>query len=87
MECDLDELDDDIERLDWLRQHRDNLNQDIEETELRIMKSMGDAQRGSSARYVVDWPLRNYKAQPEKTVPAKDARTIRLKSLKIKPRI
>jgi len=86
-ECDLNELDDDIERLDSLRQQRDMLNQDIEETELRIMTSMGDAQRGSSARYVVDWPLRNYKAQPEKTVPAKDARTIRLKSLKIKPRI
>lgn len=87
IECDLDELDDDIERLEALRQERDTVNQAIEETELRIMKSMGDAQRGNSTRYVVEWPLRNYKAQPEKVVPAKDARTIRLKSLKIKPRI
>ena len=87
IECDLTDLDDDIERLETLRSERDAVNQAIEETELRIMETMGDAQRGNSTRYLVDWPLRNYKAQPEKVTPAKEARTIRLKSLKIKPKI
>lgn len=87
IECDLTDLDDDIERLETLRSERDAVNQAIEETELRIMETMGDAQLGNATRYAVEWPVRNYKAQPEKVTPAKEARSVRLKSLKIKPKI
>jgi hypothetical protein len=86
-ECDLDDLDDEIERLEGLRRDRDAVSASIEECELAIMKKMGDASTGYSTRYQVDWPIRNYKAQPEKVVEAKPARQVRLKSLKIKNRI
>jgi hypothetical protein len=86
-QCDLGDLDDDIARLESLRSERDAISESIAETELQIMKAMGEAQHGDSARYAVEWPVRNYKAQPEKVTPAKDARSVRLKSLKIKPKI
>lgn len=83
-ECDIGDLEPDIDRLEELRVQRKELDDEIAELELAIMSKMDDAEVGITESYRVEWPVRHYKAQPEKTTPAKDARTIRLKTLKIK---
>jgi len=49
-----------------------------------LMVSMGNYSKARSADYKVDWGTRNYKATEEKVVPAKEARSIRLKKPIIK---
>jgi hypothetical protein len=49
-----------------------------------LMVSMGNHSKARSADYKVDWGVRNYKATEEKIVPAKEARSIRLKKPIIK---
>ena len=80
----LNGLENDVYHLELLRDHRRQLNDEIEELEVKIMTAMGDATLGQAGPYRVRWPIRNYKAQPERIVPAKDARQVRLKSLIIK---
>lgn len=83
-ECDLDDIEPDIERLESLRAQRSEIDDEIGELEVAIMTKMDDAEIGLSSQYRVEWPVRHYKAQPEKVTPAKQARKIRLKSLKIR---
>ena len=45
---------------------------------------MGDSKYGNAGRYKVVWGEINYKAMPEKVVPAKEARTVRISKLRIK---
>jgi len=45
------------------------------------MKDFSSAQAG---RYKVSWPMRHYKASPEKITPAKEAYSIRQSTLTIK---
>lgn len=52
------------------------------ETELKAM--LGEASKGTAGKYEIRWPMRSYKAQPEKVVPAKAAYTIRQSTLSIK---
>lgn len=54
-------------------------------TMARIMEIMGENEIGilADGRRVV-WPMRSYKATPEKITPAKPARTIRLSTIEIK---
>ena len=52
------------------------------ETELKAM--MGQAAKASIGRFEIRWPMRSYKATPEKVVPAKDAYSIRQSTLSIK---
>ncbi len=52
------------------------------ETELKAM--LGDASKGVVGKYEIRWPMRSYKAQPEKIVPAKAAYTVRQSTLSIK---
>jgi predicted phage-related endonuclease len=52
------------------------------ETELKAM--LGDATKGTTNNYEIKWPMRSYKAQPEKIVPAKEAYSIRQSTLAIK---
>lgn len=52
------------------------------ETELKTM--LGEASKGRVGRFEIRWPMRSYKAQPEKIVPAKAAYTIRQSTLSIK---
>lgn len=49
-----------------------------------LMVSMGNYSKARSADYKVDWGVRNYKATEEKVVPAKEARSVRLKKPVIK---
>jgi len=83
-ETDITPLEEDIARLERLRADRDGFNAEIESIETRIMEAIGDAHVGTTPNFRVEWPVRRYKAQPEKISPAKPERVIRLKSLKIK---
>lgn len=56
---------------------------------LAIMEAMGNhteahAVDADGTSYRIRWPMRHYKAQPEKITPAKDAYSIRLKTLDIR---
>jgi hypothetical protein len=51
------------------------------------MDQMRDAEVCNAGRYKISWPMRSYKAQPEKKVPAKEAYIIRQSKLSIKDRI
>lgn len=56
----------------------------IADAEKKIMEVMGQATRALAGGYSIAWPTRSYKAQPAKTVPAKEAYTIRQSTLTIK---
>lgn len=84
---DLSSLENDIYQLEIMRNDREVIDADIEALELRIMSRMGDATTGVAGPYTVQWPTRHYKAQPERVVAAKEARTIRLKTLKIRSNV
>ena len=49
-----------------------------------LKQLMGEHTKGAAGRFVISWPTRSYKAQPEKFVPAKEAYTIRQSTLSIK---
>lgn len=57
---------------------------DIEVAEFELKKLMGDAERARAGRFAIQWPMRTFKAQPEKLVPAKEAYSIRQNTLKLK---
>lgn len=80
----LNSLADDVERLVRLRQEVKDIEAEIESLQTKVMSEMQDHESAQVGNYTVKWPRRHYKAQPEKVTPAKDARTIRLKSLQIK---
>lgn len=56
----------------------------IDEAEKKIKEALGQAERGRAGQYVISWPMRNYKAAPERLVPAKEAYSIRQSTLTIK---
>lgn len=56
----------------------------IDNAEKQIKELMGQAERGRAGQYVISWPMRNYKAAPERLVPAKEAYSIRQSTLTIK---
>ena len=55
-----------------------------ENAQIKVQELMGDAEIGFNKNYQVKWGSTTYKAQPEKIVPAKEARTVRNKTLRIK---
>ena len=63
-----------------------NLKDNIEEAKKSIMMSMKEAKEGYSESHKVVWQTINYKAQPEKVVPAKEAYTSRRFSIKELPK-
>jgi hypothetical protein len=79
----LSELTDRVERLVRLRQDAKELEMEIDALQTEIMSEMRDAEIAVAGRYTVKWPMRKYKAQPEKVTPAKEARVVRLKTLQI----
>lgn len=61
----------------------------LEAASASLMEMLGNHTEGlvtdaDGHQYRVRWPVRKYKAQPEKVTPAKEAYTIRLKTLDIK---
>ena len=62
----------------------DTLETEIQDAERRLKDAMRDHGLGRTQRYEIKWPMRSYKAQPEKVIPAKPAYSIRQSTLSIK---
>ena len=77
-------LTDDVEKLVSLRQNVQDAQDEIDKLQAKIMQAMQNKEVAQCGQYQVKWPMRTYKAQPEKVTPAKEARTIRLRTLQIK---
>jgi predicted phage-related endonuclease len=56
----------------------------IEEAEKLIKEQLGQSEKGRAGSFVISWPMRNYKAAPERLVPAKEAYSVRQSTLSIK---
>jgi predicted phage-related endonuclease len=56
----------------------------IDEAEKLIKEQLGQAERGRAGEFVISWPMRNYKAQSERLVAAKEAYSVRQSTLSIK---
>jgi hypothetical protein len=50
----------------------------------KLKEALGNHSYGRLGSYSLNWGFINYKAQPEKVIPAKAARTIRKKNIHIK---
>ena len=50
----------------------------------KLKKAMGNHISARVSNYSLEWGFISYKAQPEKVIPAKEARTIRKSSIRIK---
>jgi len=81
---DLPNLAEKVERLEMLRRDLKETQDEIDSLQTAIMNEMEDAETATCGGYLVRWPVRHYKAQPERVTPAKDARSVRLKSLQIR---
>lgn len=75
------------EKIISLREAITEAEEAIDRLQRNIMEQMRDAEICHAGRYKISWPMRNYKAQPAKTVPAKEAYVIRQSKLSIKDRI
>ena len=56
----------------------------ISASEMELKGLMKDAEKARAGRYQISWGMWNYKAQPEKVVPAKPAHSVRRSTLSIK---
>ena len=57
---------------------------EIDSDEKEIKMLLGSAERGKAGSFYINWPMRNFKAAPERLIPAKEAYSIRQSSLSIK---
>ena len=58
--------------------------QEIAAAEERLKELMGIFTLAKVGNFIIKWPVRSYKYQPEKVVPAKEAYSIRQSTLTIK---
>lgn len=75
------------EKIISLREAITEAEEAIDRLQRNIMDQMRDAEICHAGRYKISWPMRHYKAQPAKTVPAKEAYVIRQSKLSIRDRI
>ena len=80
----LDDVEEDVNKIIELRQIHADIEEQIKNHELKIMDRMRDNMYAVSGQYKISWPMINYKATPEKVVPAKPARTVRQSKLRIR---
>jgi hypothetical protein len=66
------------------KQKMESLQEDIDRWEKDLKLLMKDSASGRAGHWTVKWPMRHYKAQPEKITPAKEAYSIRQSTLTIK---
>ena len=83
-EISLPELEADVQSIQEIQADIKDLTTQLDITQARIMGKMGDYKRLRAGRYDVVWGELHYKAVPEKVVPAKEARIIRVSKLKVK---
>jgi predicted phage-related endonuclease len=57
---------------------------EIDSDEKEIKMLLGSAEKAKVGSFYINWPMRSYKAAPERLIPAKEAYTIRQSSLSIK---
>jgi predicted phage-related endonuclease len=69
-----------VELKDKIKESHDR----IEILQATIMEAMKEIKTAIAGEYKVTWPMLNYKGQPEKIVPAKEAYSIRQSKLRIK---
>lgn len=81
---DLSTVEDDIRIILDAKTQIAELEKSINISEARIKEKMASSQSGMTHSYLVSWPMRNYKAQPEKLVPPKEAYSVRQNTLSIK---
>jgi len=80
----LDDAEEDVNKIIELRQIHADIEEQIKNHELRIMNLMRDHQYALVGQHKVSWPMINYKGTPEKIVPARPARTVRQSKLRIR---
>lgn len=77
-----------LEQLVHAKKQKAMAEEDISEMTTGLMEIMGSHERAiamvGNTRFQIKWPMRTYKAQPEKITPAKPERTIRSKTLTVK---
>lgn len=56
----------------------------IDLAERKLKEMMGQSEVGKAGNVVIKWPMRHYKAQPERLVPAKEAYSVRQSTLSVK---
>jgi predicted phage-related endonuclease len=83
-EIDLSDKADHVKKIVEIRDMITELEERQKELEVEIMKDMRDHAYAKVGDYQVTWTMINYKATPEKVVPAKPARTIRASKLRIR---
>ena len=83
-EIDLSDKADHVKKIIEIRDMITELEERQKELEVEIMKDMRDHAYAKAGDYHVTWTMINYKATPEKVVPAKPARTIRASKLRIR---
>jgi predicted phage-related endonuclease len=62
----------------------DSRSELINQMETQLKELLQDKSVGIAGNYKVSWPMRSYKAQPEKITPAKEAYSVRQSTLTIK---
>ena len=67
-----------------LKMQKKTIDEQIAHHETALKKAMQEFASASAGRYKISWPMRHYKAQPEKITPAKEAYSIRQSTLTIK---
>jgi hypothetical protein len=60
------------------------LEETVERAETNLKNLMREAGRAKAGSWEISWPMRQFKAQPERVVPASEARVVRQSTLKIK---
>ena len=85
-EIEIPEVEEYAQKIVELRDEIKVNDEQIKLAEIQIMDFMRDNQYAVSGRYKISWPTINYKAQPQKIVPPKEARTIRQSKLRIRDR-
>ena len=80
----------DLDAADMAREYialKDQIKEGQDALELlgaQFQSMMGNHTTARAGDYEIKWPVRNYKAQPEKVTPPKDARQVRSKTITIK---
>ena len=83
----LPEIEIQAEKIITLREAIAEAEEAIDRLQRNIMDQMRDKEICHAGRYKISWPMRQYKAQPAKTVPAKEGYVIRQSKLSIRDRI
>jgi predicted phage-related endonuclease len=74
------------EEIKILQDQKDELEKKIDEKMATLKTKLQDYPRAVTTNYEIRWPMRHYKAQPERVVPAKEAHSVRQSTLTIKER-